>query len=201
MGKPQGHHTRQDDLHVALVEKAREGKVVVRLKGGDPFLFGRGGEEVEYLAEHGIPFEVVPGVSSCLSAPLSAGIAVTHREASSSVAIVTGHNAGGNDDRVDWQAVARIDTAIFLMGVHNIENIARKLIAAGRAPQTPAAMIQMAYCDHEPIVTGTLETIAAEVRFARIEPSATLVVGEVVRLREKLKHLMDSHRPKEEVEV
>ena len=110
MGKPQGHHTRQDEIHVVLAEKAREGKTVVRLKGGDPFLFGRGGEEVEYLAELGIPFEVVPGVSSCLSAPLSADIAVTHRDASSSVVIVTGHNAEGNDDRVDWEAVARIDT-------------------------------------------------------------------------------------------
>ena len=166
MGKPQGHHLRQDEIHALLVEKAREGKTVIRLKGGDPFLFGRGGEEVEYLAEHGIPFEVVPGVSSCLSAPLSAGIAVTHRDASSSVVIVTGHNADGHDDRVDWEAVARIDTAVFLMGVHNIETIARKLIAAGRSADTPAAMIQMAYWDGERVVTGTLGDIAAEVRRA-----------------------------------
>ncbi len=201
MGKPQGHHTRQDEIHVVLVEKAREGKTVVRLKGGDPFLFGRGGEEVEYLAEHGIPFEVVPGVSSCLSAPLSAGIAVTHRDASSSVAIVTGHNAEGNDDRVDWHAVARIDTAVFLMGVHSIETIARKLMEAGRSPQTPAAMIQMAYWDGGKVVTGTLETIAAEVRRAGVEPPATLVVGEVVHLRERLKQLMESQKNEEEVEV
>jgi uroporphyrin-III C-methyltransferase len=201
MGKPQGPHTRQDEIHVVLVEKALEGKSVVRLKGGDPFLFGRGGEEVEYLAEHGIPFEVIPGVSSCLSAPLSAGIAVTHRDASSSVVIVTGHNAEGNDDRVDWHAVAGIDTAVFLMGVHNIETIARKLIAAGRSPQTPAAMIQMAYWDAEHVVTGTLETIAAEVRRARIEPPATLVVGEVVRLRERLKQLIELHKTHEEVKV
>ena len=90
MGKLPGHHARQDDIHALLVEKARKARLLIRLKGGDPFLFGRGGEEVEYLAEHGIPFEVVPGVSSCLSAPLSAGIAVTHRESSSSVVIVTG---------------------------------------------------------------------------------------------------------------
>ena len=94
---------------------------MIRLKGGDPFLFGRGGEEVEYLAEHGIPFEVVPGVSACLSAPLSANIAVTHRDASSSVAIVTGHSAVGNVDHIDWKALAKIDTLVFLMGVHNID--------------------------------------------------------------------------------
>ena len=201
MGKPQGHHARQEEIHVLLVEKAREGKTVVRLKGGDPFLFGRGGEEVEYLAEHGIPFEVVPGVSSCLSAPLSAGIAVTHRESSSSVVIVTGHNADGHEDRVDWEAVARIGTSVFLMGVHNVETIAHKLIAAGRSPATPAAMIQMAYCDGERVVTGTLESIAAEVLRANIEPPATLVVGEVVRLRERLKQLVVLHAMQKEVEV
>ena len=199
MGKAPGHHTRQDEIHALLVEKARQGKMVIRIKGGDPFLFGRGGEEVEYLAEHGIPFEVVPGVSSCLSAPLSAGIAVTHREASSSVVIVTGHNADGNQDRIEWQAVARIDTAVFLMCVHNVEAIARQLIAAGRSPATPAAMIQMAYWDGEHVVTGTLENIAEKVRRAEIEPPATLVVGEVVRLRERLQQLMASCLERKEV--
>ena len=121
MGKPLGRHcSRQDEIHDLLVRKAREGKTVVRLKGGDPFLFGRGGEEAEYLAEHGIPFEVVPGVSSCLSAPLSAGIAVTHRDRASSVAIVTGHQASEHEDRVDWQALSKVDTLVVLMGIHNI---------------------------------------------------------------------------------
>jgi uroporphyrinogen III methyltransferase / synthase len=201
MGKPQGHHAQQSEIHALLVVKAREGKVVVRLKGGDPFLFGRGGEEVEYLAEHGIPFEVVPGVSSCLSAPLSAGIAVTHRDASSSVAIVTGHSSDGHEDRVDWEAVARIGTLVFLMGVHNIETIARKLIAAGRAADTPAAMIQMAFCEGERVVTGTLENIAIEVRRAEIESPATLVVGEVVRLRDRLQELIAVHLKQEEVVI
>ena len=199
MGKESGHHARQDEIHALLVEKAQQGKTVVRLKGGDPFLFGRGGEEVEYLAEHGIPFEVVPGVSSCLSAPLSAGIAVTHRDSSSSVVIVTGHSADGHEDRVDWQAVARIGTSVFLMGVHNIETIAKKLIAAGRSPATPAAMIQMAYCDGERVVMGTLENIAAEVRRANIQPPATLVVGEVVRLRERLQQLVALHAMQKEI--
>lgn len=170
MGKEPGHHARQDDIHTLLVEKARQGKTVVRLKGGDPFLFGRGGEEVEYLAEHGIPFEVVPGVSSCLSAPLSAGIAVTHRESSSSVVIVTGHSADGREDRIDWEAVARIDTSVFLMGVHNIDAIVHNLLAAGRSPSTPAAMIQMAYSEGARVVIGTLEDIVAEVRRANVEP-------------------------------
>lgn len=194
MGKPAGCASLQDAIHAVLVEKAREGKGVVRLKGGDPFLFGRGGEEVEYLAEHGIPFEVIPGVSSCLAAPLSANIAVTHREASSSVVIVTGHSAEGNEERVDWNAVAKIDTSVFLMGVHNIETIARRLIDAGRSPSTPAAVIQRAYWDGEHVVVGTLATIAAAVRQKHVEPPATLVVGEVVRLRAKLQQLTASCR-------
>jgi uroporphyrin-III C-methyltransferase len=199
MGKVLGCHTsRQDEIHQLLVEKARAGKTVIRLKGGDPFLFGRGGEEVEYLAEHGVPFEVVPGVSSCLSAPLSANIAVTHRDASSSVAIVTGHNAIGNHERVDWQALSKIDTVVFLMGVHNVKTIAEKLVAAGRSPDTPAAMIQMAFWDGEHVVTGTLRNIASEVRRAGVEPPATLVVGEVVRLRDKLKQLVASNSQKSE---
>lgn len=202
MGKPLGHHeSRQEEIHQLLVKKAYEGKTVVRLKGGDPFLFGRGGEEVEYLAEHGVPFEVIPGVSSCLSAPLSAGIAVTHRNASSSVAIVTGHNAIGNHERVDWQALAKLDTLVFLMCVHNVETIACKLIAAGRPPGTPAAIIQTAFWQGEQVVCGTLENIAAEVLCAGIKPPATLVVGEVVRLRQRLQDLMAANSEKKEVLV
>ncbi len=199
MGKPVGcHASRQMEIQELLVEKAREGKTVIRLKGGDPFLFGRGGEEIEYLAEHGVAFEVVPGVSSCLSAPLSAHIAVTHREFSSAVAIVTGHNAIGNHERLDWQALSRIDTVVFLMCVHNVESIAHKLMAAGRSPQTPVAIIQMAFWDGEHVVSGTLENIAAEIRRLGVEPPATLVVGEVVRLRDKLKALISSNSERSE---
>ena len=188
MGKPVGkHESRQDKIHALLLQKAREGKMVVRLKGGDPFLFGRGGEEAEYLAERGIPFEVIPGVSSALAAPLSAGIPVTHRDAASSVAIVTGHEAGGVAGRLDWEALSRLDTLIFLMGVHNVRIISDKLIQQGRSPATPAAMIQMAFWQDERVVTGTLADIADAVAEARIKPPATLVVGDVVRLREKLK--------------
>jgi uroporphyrin-III C-methyltransferase len=187
MGKPVGKHdSRQDEVHELLVRKAREGKIVVRLKGGDPFLFGRGGEEAEFLAAHEVPFEVIPGVCSALSAPLSAGIAVTHRDIASSVTIVTGHNATSAEDRLDWQALAHLDTVVFLMAVHNCGVIAEKLIQCGRSPQTPAAMIQMAFWHGERVVTGTLETIAELVRTHDVQAPATFVVGDVVRLREKL---------------
>jgi uroporphyrin-III C-methyltransferase len=204
MGKPVGRHdSRQDEVNELLVHKAREGKMVVRLKGGDPFLFGRGGEEAEYLAAHGISFDVIPGISSALSAPLSAGIPVTHRESSSAVAIVTGHfcsgvrnraptdakaaTVGDPGDSVDFAALAKIPTLVFLMGVHAVEQIATRLVAEGRDPQTPAAIIQMAYWHDEQVVTGTLETIAEEAKLQGVKAPATLVIGEVVKMRDRLK--------------
>jgi len=188
MGKFLGQHaSRQEDIHELLVRKSREGKTVVRLKGGDPFLFGRGGEEAEYLVDHGVEFEVVPGVSSCLSAPLSVGIPVTHRDVASSVAIVTGHNSTGNHSRIDWQALSKVDTLVILMGVHNVEHIVRALMAAGRPMDTPAAMVQMAFWPGQHIVVGTLATISDAVRRAHVEAPATLVIGEVVSLHQKLK--------------
>ena len=187
MGKPVGRHeSRQEEVQELLVRKAREGKTVVRLKGGDPFVFGRGGEEAEYLADHGIPFEVIPGVTSAFAAPLSAGIAVTHRGAASSVAVVTGHEAKKDHHRVNWQALAGIDTLIFLMGVSNVDTIAETLVRHGKSPATPAAMIQMAFWHDESVVTGTLQDIARKVKEAGIRPPATLVIGEVVAMREKL---------------
>ena len=187
MGQPIGRHeSRQDEVHALLLQKSREGKLVVRLKGGDPFLFGRGGEEAEYLAEHGIPFEVIPGVSSALAAPRAAGIAVTHRDLASSVTIVTGHECKSEPSRIDWDALSKLDTLVFLMGVHNLRKISRSLIEHGRSPETPAAMIQMAFWPGQQVVTGTLARIADEVERSGIQPPATLVVGEVVRLREKL---------------
>jgi len=187
MGKSVGRHdSRQDEIHELLARKAREGKTVVRLKGGDPFVFGRGGEEAEFLAGEDIPFEVIPGVSSALAAPMSAGIAITHRDVASAVAIVTGHEAKKDQDRVDWGALSRIDTLVFLMAVANVRRIAELLVAHGRSPETPAAIVQMAFWHDEHAVTGTLATIADEVERAGIKPPATLVVGDVVRLREKL---------------
>ncbi len=192
MGKPLGRHdSRQEEIHELLARKSRQGKIVVRLKGGDPFLFGRGGEEAEYLAEQGVPFEVIPGVSSALAAPMSAGISLTHRKAASAVAIVTGHEAKEEHSRLDWGALARLDTLVFLMGVHNVDRITGRLIESGRSPETPAAMVQMAFWHDERVITGTLADIAERVRDAAVRPPATLVIGEVVRLREKLK---DSQR-------
>jgi uroporphyrinogen III methyltransferase/synthase len=188
MGKPLGKHdSRQDEIHNLLLRKAKEGNLVVRLKGGDPFLLGRGGEEVEFLAEHQVPFEVIPRVSSALAAPLSAGIDVTHRDTASAVAIVTGHEATKNAGRMDWATLSRIDTLVFLMAVHNIGRVSQELIAHGRNPATPAAIIQMAFWPEQKVVTGTLANIAEEAARSGISPPATLVVGEVVRLREKLK--------------
>lgn len=189
MGKPVGKHdSRQEEIHELLARKAGEGKMVVRLKGGDPFVFGRGGEEAEYLAERGVPFEVIPGVSSALAAPLSAGIAVTHRDSSACVTILTGHEAKDEVSRLNWEALAKLETLVILMGVHNVGRIAQRLMDGGRPADTPAAMIQMAFWNDEHVVTGTLATIAAQVEKAGIRPPATLVVGEVVRLREKLKN-------------
>ena len=186
MGKPVGRHeSRQDEINELLVREARAGKTVVRLKGGDPFVFGRGGEEAEYLAQCHVPFEVVPGVSSSLAAPLSAGIAVTHRANASSVTIVTGHECNGNG-RIDWDALARLDTLVFLMAVHNVGTITSRLIEHGRNPDTPAAMIHMAFWPDHRVVIGTLRTIAEQVRAGAIQPPATLVIGQVVALRERL---------------
>ena len=192
MGKKVGRHeSRQAEIHELLLRKAREGKRVVRLKGGDPFLLGRGGEEAEYLAEHEVPFQVIPGVSSALAAPLRAGIAVTHREIASSVTIVTGHEAARDESRLDWEALARMQTLVFLMAVRNVGRIAARLIEHGRDGATPAAMVQMAFWPGERCVTATLGTIAEEVRRAGVEPPATLVVGEVVRLRDKLQGVLE----------
>jgi uroporphyrinogen III methyltransferase/synthase len=188
VGKSDGCHTsRQSEIHELLARKAREGKLVVRLKGGDPFLFGRGGEEAEYLAEQGIACQVIPGVCSALSAPLAAGIPVTHRDLASSVAFVTGHESQHHESRIDWAALSRIDTLVFLMAVHNAGKVARKLIEHGRDPATPAAVIQMAFWPGQRTITTTLAELEAAIARENIQPPATLVIGEVVRLRDKLR--------------
>jgi siroheme synthase len=162
--------------------------MVVRLKGGDPFLFGRGAEEAEYLVDHGVAFDVIPGVCSALSAPLSAGIPVTHRDFASGVAIVTGHfSCDENEQDLDFSALSRIPTLIVLMGVHSVHKISQRLIQAGRDPQTPAAIVQMAFWEGEKTVTGTLATIAEQAKLQGIEAPATLIIGDVVQLRDKLK--------------
>jgi len=187
----------QAEIHALLERKAGEGKRVVRLKGGDPFLFGRGGEEAEYLAERDVAFEVVPGVSSALAAPLCAGIPVTHRDVASTVAIVTGHPAAGAGERLDWEALSRMDTLVFLMSVRNLRSVSDNLIRHGRSPATPAAMIRLAFWPDERVVSGTLADIADAVEKAGIKPPATLVVGEVVRLRDRLRGARRARRRRE----
>jgi len=189
-GKRAGQHCRsQDSINILLVERARVGLQVVRLKGGDPFVFGRGGEEAEALQAAGIAWEVVPGVTSAIGAPAYAGIPITHRAGASSVAFVTGHEDPSKaETRIDWRALAEgIDTLVFLMGIGRLKYIAEQLIAHGRPDDTPAAVIRWGTTPQQETVTGTLATIAAEVERAGLTPPATLVVGEVVRLRERLR--------------
>ncbi|MVN85255.1 uroporphyrinogen-III C-methyltransferase [Deinococcus sp. HMF7620] len=176
----------QEQISALLVAKAQEGggQRVARLKGGDVFVFGRGGEEAEACVAAGVPFEVVPGVSSAIAAPAYAGIPVTHREAARSFAVLTGNTKEGG---AHYERLSGVDTLILLMGVRNLDQIAADLIAAGRDPQTPAATVQWGTTPQQRAVTGTLATIADVVREAGLEAPAVTVVGEVVRLRETLR--------------
>jgi uroporphyrin-III C-methyltransferase len=184
-GKASGCHAMsQEEINAILVARAREGKTVVRLKGGDPFVFGRGGEEAEVCAVAGLRWELVPGVSSAIGVPGLAGIPVTHRGTAASFAVVTGHRAAGEGREPDWEALGAIDTLVVLMGVEGLPRIAGRLIAAGRAFDTPVAVIQEGSLPGERVVTGTLGTIAERARAAGVEPPATIVIGEVVRLRD-----------------
>jgi uroporphyrinogen III methyltransferase/synthase len=186
VGKEPDHHpVPQARINTILVEEARKGKVVVRLKGGDPFVFGRGGEEAQALAEAGIPFQVVPGVSSAIAVPAYAGIPVTQRKMASSVAFITGHNAGSKQLDINWRALAQgVDTLVFLMGVHNLPLIVTSLLQAGRSPEMPVALIEQGSLPEQKVVTGTLTDILEKA--AEIKPPAIIIVGEVVSLHSKL---------------
>lgn len=189
VGKRAGCHAMaQGEINALLVRLGQEGKRVVRLKGGDPFLFGRGGEEAEALAAAGVPFEVVPGVTSAIAVPAYAGIPVTHRGVASSLAIVTGHeDPQKRESAIDWQGLARIDTVVFLMGVANLAQIAAELAAHGRPEDTPVAVIQWGTLGMQRTVTGTLADVAARVQEAGLTSPAVTVVGRVVHLRERLR--------------
>jgi uroporphyrin-III C-methyltransferase len=179
-----GRQTPQDHINSLLIDHAQKGARVVRLKGGDPFLFGRGGEEAEALRAVGIPFEVVPGISSALAVPAYAGIPLTHRDFSSSVSVVTGARARDGATRLSGELSA--DTLVILMGVTQLREIVADLIAAGRPPETPAAVVRWGTYEGQLTVTGTLATIATEARKAGMRPPAVIVVGEVVKLRARL---------------
>jgi len=182
-----GRHTPQRQINHLLIQQARAGKRVVRLKGGDPFLFGRGGEEAEALVEAGVPFEVVPGISSALAVPAYAGIPLTHRGMSSSVAVITG--ARGGDGRYMPGAFAHVasgDTVVVLMGVAHLREIANDLVNSGRSVETPAAVIRWGTYNGQQTVTGTLGSIAVEAERVGMRAPAVIIIGEVVRLRERL---------------
>ncbi len=193
VGKKGGHHTlSQEGINRLLVEKALAGQVVVRLKGGDPFVFGRGGEEIEALLEYDIPFEVVPGVTSALAVPAYAGIPVTHRHYTSTLALVTGHEAEGKkDSAIDWEALSRIGTLIFLMGMKNLPRICENLKRQGRSPETPVAVIQWGTTPRQKVAQGTLSDISERVKAAGLSAPAIILVGEVVKLRERFRWFED----------
>jgi uroporphyrinogen III methyltransferase/synthase len=189
VGKKGGNHTlSQDKINDVIVARAKQGRTIVRLKGGDPFIFGRGGEEAEVLAKARIPFEVVPGVTSAVAAPAYAGIPLTHRLYTSSVAFVTGHeDPTKKRSSIDWSKLATgVGTLVFLMGVKNLANIAEKLMTAGRDPKTPVALVRWGTTPQQTTVVGTLDTIVAKVQAAGLKPPATIVVGEVIKLRDTL---------------
>ena len=184
VGKACGTHTLpQREINALLIAQARAGRRVVRLKGGDPFVFGRGGEEVLALTEAGVAFEVVPGVSSVVAVPAAAGIPLTHRGVASSFAVVTGHLRADADDPIDWQHLARgTDTLVVLMGLANLPTIARELIAGGRDPETPAALIERGTTEAQRTVIATLATLAEAAAAACLEAPVLAVIGQVVSL-------------------
>jgi len=184
-----GERTPQSDINARMVELAKEGKDVVRLKGGDPFVFGRGGEEMVYLAERDVPFEVVPGISSAVAAPAAADIPVTHRDHASSVSFVTGHEDPTKEESaVDWQALAATGgTIVVLMGVGKLPDYTRALREAGMDSETPVALIEKGTRPGQQVATGTLDTIVEARDEVGIEPPAVTVIGGVAGVREETK--------------
>lgn len=183
VGKKRTEHAlTQDQINSLMIEHARAGRRVVRLKGGDPFLFGRGGEEAEALAAAGVPFEVVPGVSSAMGAAAYAGVPLTHREHTSAVTFVTGHAV----EKIDWTRVGASETIVVFMGLVTFADIAERLIAAGRPPETPAVAVRWATRPDQHAICGTLGDLAEKIAREGLKPPTLIIVGEVVRLRERL---------------
>ncbi|KAA3661685.1 MAG: uroporphyrinogen-III C-methyltransferase [Chloroflexi bacterium] len=183
--EPKRHRLPQDEINAVLVQYAQQGKRVVRLKGGDPFVFGRGGEETAVLAAAGIPFEVVPGISSALAVPAYAGIPVTQRQMAQSFTVVTGHTCCDDDPfGANWEDLPTTGTLVILMGVRYLPQITKRLLAAGRSPDTPAATIRWGTTPQQEVIVGTIANIAEKAKY--IAPPAISVIGEVVAMRESL---------------
>lgn len=187
-GKLPGDHTmHQETISYSLVHHAKKGKTVVRLKGGDPFIFGRGGEEAETLVKHGVAFEVVPGITAGIAGPAYAGIPVTHRDCSASFAIVTGHRQEGKDDDLKWESLAKgIDTLAIYMGVANLGYIRDQLLKFGKSGTTPVALIQTASLSSQRTVITTLENVVEKAKIEKVSNPCMIVVGEVVKYHDKL---------------
>ncbi|MFD2117159.1 uroporphyrinogen-III C-methyltransferase [Paenibacillus yanchengensis] len=187
---PNNHAMPQDAINHSLVHYAKQGKQVVRLKGGDPFVFGRGGEEAAFAAKHHVSFEIIPGITSAISVAAFAGIPLTHRNFSSSVAFITGHTQTGQDDARKWQALALgIDTLAIYMGVSNIAYIVQQLITHGKDPQTPAAVIYAGTTKQQQTLTGTLESLPSLVK--QLSNPSMIIIGAVVTLREQLQWFVE----------
>ena len=179
--KRSAHEFTQEEISQMLIDRARRGWTVVRLKGGDPFIFGRGGEEIEALAEAGIPFEIVPGVTTPLGVAAYTGVPLTHRELTSAVTFVTGHNV----DAIDWSKVGASETIVLFMGLVNFPAIAKALIANGRPRETPAMAVRWATRPDQETIVGTVESLPAQIKEQGMKPPATIVIGKVVALRER----------------
>ncbi len=182
------HELPQRDINALLARAAKGNNIVVRLKGGDPFIFGRGGEEAQHLADRRIPFEIVPGVTSAISVPAYAGIPLTHRDHASTVAFITGHeDEKKTGSTINWPELATgPDTLVFLMGMKNLEEIAARLVSEGKDPDTPACVIHSGTLPAQKVVTGTLRTITRKARKEGLKPPGIIVIGDVVRLRDSL---------------
>ena len=184
---PDYHLLQQETINRFLVKYAKKGKIVTRLKGGDPFVFGRGGEEAEALTENGIHFEIVPGITAGIAAPAYAGIPVTHRDHASSFAIVTGHRKKDEDDNIKWESLAKgIDTLAIYMGVKNLPYIQGKLLEHGKSPETPVALIHWGTLKTQKTAISTLANVLKTAQNAEISNPCMIVVGEVVTLSEKI---------------
>jgi uroporphyrinogen III methyltransferase/synthase len=188
VGKKGGEaHIGQEEINRILIEKARRGKTVVRLKGGDPFIFGRGGEEAVAAGGAGIPFEIVPGVTAAVGVPAYAGIPLTHRDVASAVTFVTGHEDPGKENgQIPWEKLSGIGTLVFFMGLSNLPEIVRQLLRHGQTPRTPVAVTRWGTRPEQRTVVGVLEDIVEKVRAEALKPPALIIVGEVVKLREQL---------------
>ncbi|MCS7281382.1 MAG: uroporphyrinogen-III C-methyltransferase [Desulfobacterota bacterium] len=183
------HEMEQDEINELMVRKAKEHPIVLRLKGGDPFIFGRGGEEALYLAEQGIPYEIIPGVSSSFAVPAFAGIPLTHRGLSSQVVIVTGHEAEGKkDSAIDWKMLATFKgTIVVLMGMKNLGSITANLLDSGMDPDTSVCVIEWGATPKQRVLVSNIKNVDRDVKNASMGPPSVVVIGDVVRLREKLK--------------